>query len=121
MSVRGRPETATHAPQGGGAGFVEFYGSNYGRGTQPAPAGGDSQKYDFNDTPQPEATKGPGYGCLQIHDPASKTTILAFNHFNSDGGPCDVGIGNAPGEHPDWTFAKNAGAYKARRISVWVK
>ena len=63
----------------------------------------------------------PGYGCLQIHNLKSKTTALAFNHFNSDKVPCDVGIGNSTGEHPDWTFARNAGGYSARRLSVWVK
>ena len=119
--LRVRTNTALKTPDGTGAGFVEFYGSNYGRGTQPSPAGGDAQKYDYNDTPQPGASTGPGYGCLQVHDLSSKTTVLAFNHFNGTGAPCDVGIGKAPGEHPDWTFAANAGAYKARRISVWVK
>ena len=119
--LRVRTNTALKTPDGTGAGFVEFYGSNYGRGTQPSPAGGDPQKYDFNDTPQPGSSTGPGYGCLQVHDLASKTTVLAFNHFNGTGAPCDVGIGKNPGEHPDWTFAANAGAYKARRLSVWVK
>ena len=117
--LRVRTNTSLKTPQG--AGFIEFYGSNYGPATLPAPAGGDTKKYDFNDTPKPDATKGPGYGCLQIHDLASKTTVLAFNHFNAADVPCDVGIGNASGENPDWTFARNAGAYKARRISVWVK
>lgn len=117
--LRVRTNTSLKTP--GGAGFVEFYGSNYSPAKMEAPDGGDSKKYDFNDTPKPEATAGPGYGCLQIHDMASKTTVLAFNHFNAPGVPCDVGIGNATGENPDWTFARNAGAYKARRISVWVK
>lgn len=119
--LRVRTNTAIKPLDGTGSGFIEFYGSNYGRGTQPTPAEGDPRKYDFNDTPQPGSSSGPGYGCLQIHDPSSKTTILAFNHFNNGGVPCDIGIGNSAGENPDWTFAANAGKYKARRISIWVK
>jgi sialate O-acetylesterase len=102
-------------------GFVEFYGSNYGTATQDFPAGGDAKKHDFNDTPTQVTNQAPGYGCIQIHNLAKKATVLAFNHFNNDKLPCDVGIGNSTGEHPDWTFARNAGNYAARRLSVWVK
>ena len=117
-----RVRTNASIPTANGTdGFVEFYGSNYGAAAQPVPAGGDKAKYDFNDTPAPNAVQGLGYGCLQVHDLKSKTTVVAFNHFNNAGVPCDVGIGNSKGEHPDWTFARNAGAWQARRISVWVK
>ncbi len=102
-------------------GFVEFYGSNYGQVCQDFPEGGDSKKHDFNDTPTQVTNLAPGYGCIQIHNPKAKTTVLAFNHFNNDKVPCDVGIGNSSGENPDWTFSRNAGGYSARRISVWVK
>ena len=102
-------------------GFVEFYFSNYGTSTNGTPAGGDPKKYDFDDKPVPDAVNGLGYGCLQVHDLSAKQTVLAFNHFNNATVPCDVGIGKGAGEHPDWTFARNAGAYSARRISVWVK
>ena len=105
----------------GVAGFVEFYGSNYGTACQDFPVGGDTKKHDYNDSPNNSTGDNPGYGCLQIHNLKSKTTALAFNHFNNDKFPCDVGIGNSTGEHPDWTFARNAGGYSARRISVWVK
>ena len=104
-----------------GCGFIEFYTSTYSARTMDTPKGGDPAKFDFNDTPtKPNAF---GYGCLQIHDLASKRTVLAFNHFNAASKPCDVGIGSDPDPrgNPDWTFAANAGKYKARRISVWVK
>ena len=32
-----------------------------------------------------------------------------------------VGIGTAATGNPDWTYSANAGEYKARRVSVWVK
>ena len=120
LTVRSNAQRYT-PPKGAVSGFVEFYGSNYGTTTQPVPAGGDTRKYDFNDTPSPAATQGPGYGCLQVHDLNAKTTVLSFNHFNNATTPCDVGIGKCAGEHPDWTFAGNAGHFSARRISVWVK
>ena len=100
-------------------GFVEFYNCNYSAKGMATPAGGDDRKHDFNDTPSRQKTLG--YGCLQVHDLKAKATILAFNHFNNAKFSCDVGIGNNPGEHPDWTFARNAADYKARRLSVWVK
>ena len=120
-NLRIRTNTAISAPGGTVDGFVEFYGSNYRPATCGTPDGGDAKKYDFNDTPAPDAVQGPGYGCLQIHDLKSKTTVFAFNHFNNASVPCDVGIGNSTGENPDWTFARNAGNYAIRRLSVWVK
>ena len=106
---------------GGSGGVVEFFYSNYSPRTNGEPKGGDPRKYDFDDTPTPDAVSGLGYGCLQIHDAATGTTVLAFNNFNKTGQPCDVGIGKCHGENPDWTFAHNGGNYRARRISVWVK
>ena len=103
------------------SGFVEFYNCNYSSRCRETPAGGETTKYDFNDSPQPQATLG--YGCLQIHDVAAKATVLAFNRFNNPSQPCDIGIGSNPDGrgNPDWTFAANAGLYEVRRISVWVK
>ena len=100
-------------------GFVEFYNCNYSSHTNAVPAMGDNRKYDFNDTPHPNEKLG--YGCLQIHDLKAKSTILSFNHFNHAGEACDVGIGPNRNGEPDWTFARNAGKYRARRLSVWVK
>ena len=103
------------------SGFLEFYTSTYSARTMDTPKGGDSAKFDFNDTPT--NTSAFGYGCLQVHDLARKATVLAYNHFNAASRPCDVGIGSNPDSrgNPDWTFASNAGNYTARRISVWVK
>ncbi len=102
-------------------GFVEFYGCNYSPRTMSLPAKGDERKYDFNDSPQAKPDRGLGYGCLQLHDLKSGKTIFAFNHFNNTAVPCDVGLGSASGEHPDWTFSRNASSWKSRRISVWTK
>ena len=120
-NLRVRTNTAGVKSVEGANGFVEFYTCNYSPRTMGTPAGGDAKKYDFNDAPNPGSVNGLGYGCLQVHNLDAKSTVLAFNHFNAAGTACDVGLGNSSGEHPDWTFAKNAGAWKARRISVWVK
>ena len=100
-------------------GFIEFYNSSYTAKRSATPAGGDDKLFDFNDTPTNPSKFG--FGCLQVHDLASKKTILSFNHFNNAHVACDVGIGTATSGNPDWTFSANAGEYKARRISVWVK
>lgn len=102
-------------------GFMEFYDTNYATARMAEPAGGDDKKHDFNDTPRPGTVNGLGYGCFQIHDLTKKDTLMAFNHFNNGSVPCDIGIGRGRGEHPDWTFARNAASYKTRRFSVWVK
>ena len=105
----------------GKKGFIEFYNCNYSAAKQETPDGGSISKYDFNDTPAPGGTLG--YGCLQVHNVAEKSTVLAFNHFNNASVACDVGIGSNPDRsgHPDWTFSASAGKYSARRISVWTK
>ena len=101
------------------SGFVEFYTSSYSPRTMSTPAGGNPKTYDFNDTPTNEGVFG--YGCLQIHDLAAKATVLSYGRFNNASTPCDVGIGGCRKDHPDWTSARNAGEWKARRLSVWVK
>ena len=112
-------ELEADALSGTPEGFVELYYNNYSPKTQATPKGGDAAKYDFNDTPNPAATLG--YGCIQIHDLKTKKTIFAFNHFNNAHAQCDVGIGIGKKDNPDWTFAANAGDWKTRRISVWIK
>ena len=100
-------------------GFIEFYNCSYTGKRSATPAGGDDKLFDFNDTPT--NTSKFGFGCLQVHDLAAKKTIFSFNRFNNARVPCDVGIGTAETGNPDWTFSSNAGTYKARRVSVWVK
>ena len=98
-------------------GVIEFFNTNYATGPALAGIGGDAGKYDFNDTA--DKSRDPGYGCLQIHDWKNATTVLAYNNFNNGG--ADIGIGNGTEEHADWTFANNAGMYKARRLTILVK
>ncbi len=100
------------------SGAIEFWDCNYGNPNARGLAGANNDKYDFDDTMS--LSENPGYGCLQIHDIASGTTLLAWNHPRA-GRDADVGIGNCTGQHPDWTFSKSAQGYAAGRLLVLVK
>ncbi len=115
LVVRSNRECVKEGPQ---AGVIEFFNANYAQAAKLAGIGGDGKLYDFNDA---AGGPNPGYGCLQIHEWKNGTTIMAYNNFNGNG-MADIGIGNsAEGPNPDWTFAKNAGDYKARRLTILVK
>ncbi|MBR1587993.1 MAG: hypothetical protein IJ658_06685 [Kiritimatiellae bacterium] len=98
-------------------GIIEFFNSNYSTGAKLSGAPGSDNAYDCNDAP---AASDNGYGCMQVHNAKSGSTVFAYNKFN--GGTPDIGIGNCvEGPHPDWTFAGNAAQYKTRRLTVLVK
>lgn len=104
-----------------GEGIIEFFIGNYGMPKKLANAVGSDKKYDCNDTEHPAADGKDGYGCMQVHNAKSGATVFAYNRF-SDGGAPDLGIGSNKGnDHTDWTFMNNAGNYKARRLTVFVK
>ena len=114
LVVRSNRECVKEGPQ---EGVIEFFNANYAQAAKLAGIGGDGKLYDFNDA---AGGPNPGYGCLQIHDWKNGTTIMAYNNFNGHG-VADIGIGNsAEGPNPDWTFAKNADDYKARRLTILV-
>jgi sialate O-acetylesterase len=115
LVVRSNRECVKEGPR---EGVIEFFNSNYAQGAKLAGIGGDGKVYDFNDA---AGGPNPGYGCLQIHDWKNGTTVMAYNNFNGNGA-ADIGIGNSvEGPNPDWTFAGNAGDYKARRLTILVK
>lgn len=93
-------------------GNIEFWATNYG-GWNKAKIPGATGKYDFGDAPD---TRG-DYGSMQIHNYLEKQTVFAFNMFR--GGPnSDIGIGNNPKGHPDWTFSRSANNLKSAEIVV---
>ena len=114
LSVREHSEAA--------GGVIEFFSSNYGKKGAHPNLGGNDRLYDFNDSPG--VADDPGYGSMQVHDVANKTTLFAYNNISGmiNGVP-DIGIGNnsAPGGNPDWTFTHKAGDYRVRRLTVLVK
>ncbi len=91
--------------------------------------GASDDLFDLGDKMSPK--KSTRYGIMQIHINGGGSytgTVFAFNDFNLDGstlssttkhGDADVGIGNQPSGHPDWTFAANAGTYTVRKLKVY--
>jgi VCBS repeat-containing protein len=85
-----------------GSGFegrLEIWPYDYSRNAAPGFAG-NGATYDVSDT----HTGNSSYGSFQIHNlsaPAPQT-VFAWNNHN---GTPDIGFGNNPGAHPDWTFA----------------
>lgn len=94
-------------------GNIEFWPSSYGADNR-AKIPGATPRYDFGDSHQGSKA---GYGSMQVHNYLEKQTILAFNNLNA-GRNCDIGIGNSPKGHPDWTFSKNGNNLKSAEIIV---
>jgi sialate O-acetylesterase len=98
-------------------GNIEFWPNNYGQGNSANVPNASGEVYDFGDQPTEPAN---GYGSMQVHNHAAKQTLFAVNHWSAGSG-ADIGIGNQGSGNPDWTFAANAGAYKAKRLRVLVR
>ena len=100
------------------AGAIEMWACNYGPGKARGFENASNEIYDFDDTMMMDVN--PGYGCLQIHDANSGTTLLAFNNFRA-GRDADIGIGNSSDKQKDWTFSKSANTYAGGQLLVLVK
>ena len=84
-------------------GNIEFWSSNYAQQNAAGIPGASEQTFDFGDR---RTGDDPGYGSMQIHNFTEKQTVFAYNNFSA-GASSDVGIGNQPGNQPDWTFSKS--------------
>lgn len=98
-------------------GNIEFWPDNYGTANPRKVPGASDTAYDTGDEP---STASDGYGSMQVHNHAANQTLFAVNHWR-EGAKADIGIGNQPQGSPDWTFAANAGSYKAKRLRVLVR
>jgi sialate O-acetylesterase len=97
-------------------GNIEFWPNNYGPQNSANVPNASSDVFDFGDQPtDPED----GYGSMQVHNHDAKQTLFAINHWR-EGAHADIGIGNQPANNPDWTFAGNAGSYRAMHLLVLV-
>jgi sialate O-acetylesterase len=97
-------------------GNIEFWPSNYGQRNSVNVPDASNENYDFGDEP---AGHGDGHGSMQIHNHDAKQTLFALNNWRS-GDRAELGIGNRPNDAPDWTFAGNAGSYRAKRLRILV-
>jgi sialate O-acetylesterase len=100
------------------AGQIEFWPCDYGPENAAKVVGASESAYDFGDRIADNVPDG--YGSMQVHNPAARQVVFAYNNWKAKGGG-DIGIGNAPSGHPDWTFSKSAGSYAAARLQVLVR
>jgi len=98
-------------------GNIEFWPNNYAPANAANVPNASGDKFDFGDQP---TVPPKGYGCMQVHNHEARQTLFAINHW-SEGARADVGIGNQAKDNPDWTFAGNAGEYRAMRLKVFVR
>ncbi len=98
-------------------GHLEFWPDNYRPSNSANVEGASDAIYDFGDEP---ADPRDGHGSMQVHNIAAKQTVFAINMWKA-GANADIGIGDSPGQHRDWTFAKNGGQYTLKRLRVFVK
>ena len=101
-------------------GIIEITSGNYRTRNEHGIRGASNDLHDIGD----ELLKGIGYGCFQIHDRNCRQTIFAINNWRNPS-RMDVGIGNNPdmkkGQHPDWTFSRNAKNYSSAVFRVAVE
>jgi len=98
-------------------GNIEFWPNNYVPQNSAKVVNASNDAFDFGDE---QGFPPDGYGSMQVHNHDARQTLFAINHWR-EGGRADVGIGNQPQENPDWTFAANAGGYRAMRLRVLVR
>jgi len=98
-----------------GTGNIEFWSDNYTTANSAAVPGASGSTYDFGD----QHVSG-DYSSMQIHNYGAAQTLFAYNRFGFSTPQSDLGLGNRPSSHPDWTFAQNASSYSAKVVEVWV-
>ena len=103
--------------QGLQGGNIEFWPNKYAPPNGGNISGASEESFDFGDQ------KGPlenGYGCMQVHNHSAGHTVFAINNWNA-GAKADIGIGNSPGQHRDWTLAGNGEEYEKKRLRIFVR
>jgi len=98
------------------AGRLEIWPGNYGPGYSGLLPQGNADLYDFDDW----GYTTPGHGSFQVHNLRDSQTVLAWN----DHGTIDpeVGFGNAPSLHPDWTFDSTLFAQSSNwKLSIYIR
>ena len=97
---------------------IEFWDCNYsGANVRKLPGASDG-RCDFGD--RMNLSTSPGYGSMQLHNHRQRRTVFAYNHW-SEGASCDLGIGNAPAGHPDWTGSKSGRTLSDAELTVLVR
>lgn len=100
-------------------GWLEFWPNNYAEKNVKNVPGASNSNYDWGDMMDGNVKNG--YGSMQIHLPSASQVLFAVNNWRSGGNNLDVGIGNSPSVHPDYTFTKSGAQYPQKRLRVFVK
>ncbi len=97
-------------------GSLEMWPSNYVQARTGFYAG-DAVTFDWDDSGA--SATAAGYGSFQIHHPPSRQVILAYNRWGlGNGVNDDIGIGNQPTAHRDYTLSATTGNYTARKLVI---
>ena len=97
-------------------GNIEFWHQCYGQAGALG-LGGNDGLYDFDDYYVSDSC----YGSMQVHNHGAGQTVFGFNAWDNSSWIDELGIGNAPSGHPDWTFHQNSGTYSTRTLWVLVR
>lgn len=98
-------------------GNIEFWQNCYNPETHLGLPGASNTLFDFDDVLNNNNCTG--WGSMQVHNHSASQTIFAYNGWDvSD--VDELGIGNRPTSHPDWTFSANAATYNTRVLRVYV-
>ncbi|HSH01071.1 MAG TPA: LamG-like jellyroll fold domain-containing protein [Anaerolineae bacterium] len=92
-------------------GNIEFWHHCYNALNDSGVPGGNGSIYDVDD----QVGAANCYGSMQVHQGGK--TLFGYNNWDGSGID-DIGIGNAPATHTDWTFANNTGDWITRTLYV---
>ncbi len=96
-------------------GNIEFWPNTYTAVNAAAVPGASDTLYDWGDNRTTST-----YGSMQVHNHDAGEVILAFNHWGTSGAG-QLGIGNNPGAHPDWTSQDNDTTYTVKTLQVFAR
>jgi len=96
-------------------GNIEFWPYNYSQSNVNGIQSASNNSYDTGD----RSSNSSSYGSMQIHNHGANQTLFALNRFSGSTNK-DLGIGNRPTSHPDWTFAGNSGQYSVKNLNIYV-
>jgi hypothetical protein len=114
LNVQVSPGLPIPAGTGLEGGTIEFWGYTYVPKNVRGVLHAADAAYDAGD----EISRAGTYGSMQIH--ILGETVFAYNRWGVPGVD-DLGIGNAPDPHRDWTFSETADDYASKIIQVLVR
>lgn len=102
--------TGTNLPGGN----IEFWHGNYAIANALNIPNASATTFDWGDTMSAGA-----HATFQVHNHLASQVLFAYNNWGSNtGGNSELGIGNQPTNHPDWTSSNSAGNYAIKNLYV---